>query len=80
MSNNNATPKTVKLSEVPFGSKITIGGFQFEHKGFEKRKTTFGKQEHFVFFCEETKTEKIFERFKFSTIKIKKISDNEFKW
>lgn len=70
----------VKLSEIPFGAKIEIGGFEYVFKGFEKRKTIFGKQEHFVFWSEESKQEKIFERFKFSTIKIKKISDNEFKW
>ena len=28
----------VKLSEVEFGAKVMIGGFEFEHKGFDKRK------------------------------------------
>lgn len=79
MSDNNATPTTVKLSEVPFGSTIGIGGFEFQHKGFEKRKTVFGKQEHFIFFCDETKTEKIFEKYKFSSVKIKKIG-NYYEW
>ena len=40
--------RQVKLSEVPVGSKIEIGGFKYVHKGFDKRKTIFGKQEHFI--------------------------------
>ena len=62
----------IKLSELPFEAKIEIGGFEYIFEGFEKRKTRFGNQEHFVFKCEKPKHEKIFERFKFSTIKIKK--------
>ena len=64
--------RQVKLSEVPVGSNIEIGGFKYVHKGFDKRKTQFGRQEHFVFRCEKPTHEKLFERFKFSTIKIKK--------
>ena len=62
----------IKLSELPFKAKIEIGAFEYVFDGFEKRKTQFGNQEHFVFKCEKPKHEKIFERFKFSTIKIKK--------
>ena len=64
--------RQVKLSEVPVGSNIEIGGFKYVHKGFDKRKTIFGKQEHFIFWSEEAKQEKTFERYKISTIKIKK--------
>jgi hypothetical protein len=71
--------QTIKLSELPFGEKIEIGGFDFEFKGIEKRKTQFGKQEHFVFYCEETKIEKIYEKYKFSTVKIKKDGD-KYQW
>ena len=72
--------KTIKLSEIPFGAKIEIGGFEYVFKGYDKRKMQFGRQQHFIFECEKPKHEKIFERFKFATIKIKKITDNEFKW
>lgn len=71
--------QTIKLSELPFGAKIEIGGFKYQFKGFEKRKTQFGKQEHFVFWSDEAKTEKIFEKFKFSTTKIKKDGD-KYQW
>ena len=62
----------IKLSELPKGSIIEIGGFDYEFKGFEKRKEQFGKQEFFIFWSETAKQEKSFERYKFSTIKIKK--------
>ena len=62
----------IKLSELPFEAKIEIGAFEYVFDKNEKRKTQFGNQEHFVFKCEKPKHEKIFERFKFSTIKIKK--------
>ena len=71
--------QTIKLSELPFGSKIEIGGFQYTFKGYDKRKTQFGRQEHFIFWSDEAKTEKIFEKFKFSTTKIKKHGDN-YQW
>ena len=71
--------RQVKLSEVPVGSIIEIGGFKYVHKGFDKRKTQLGRQEHFIFWSEEAKTEKIFEKFKFSTTKIKKDGDN-YQW
>ena len=71
--------QTIKLSELPFGAKIEIGGFKYQFKGFEKRKTQFGKQEHFVFWSDEAKTEKIFEKFIFSTTKIKK-DDDKYQW
>ena len=71
--------QTIRLSELPFGAKIEIGGFKYQFKGFEKRKTQFGKQEHFVFWSDEAKTEKIFEIFKFSTTKIKKDGD-KYQW
>lgn len=44
--------RQVKLSEVPVGSNIEIGGFKYVHKGFDKRKTQFGRQEHFIFWSE----------------------------
>ena len=69
----------VKLSELPFGEKIDIGGHEFEFVGFEKRKTNFGNQEHFIFKCENPKQEKIFERYKFSKTKIK-LSNGKYKW
>lgn len=72
--------QVVKLSEVPFGSKIEIGGFKYVHKGFDKRKTQFGRQEHFIFWSEEAKQEKIFERFKFSSTKVKQITENDYEW
>lgn len=71
---------TIKLQEIKYGSNILIGGFKYKFKGFEKRKTVFGKQEHFVFWSEEANQEKIFERFKFSTIKIKKINEDNYEW
>ena len=71
--------QTIKLSELPFGAKIEIGGFQYTFKGYDKRKTQFGRQEHFIFWSDEAKTEKIFEKFKFSTTKIKKYGDN-YQW
>lgn len=71
---------TIKLQEIKYGSTILIGGFKYEFKGFEKRPTKFGKQEHFVFWSEDLKQEKIFERFKFSTIKIKKIDEDNYEW
>ena len=52
--------QTIKLSELPFGAKIEIGGFKYQFKGFEKRKTQFGKQEHFIFWSDEAKNEKTF--------------------
>ena len=52
--------QTIKLSELPFGEKIEIGGFKYQFKGFEKRKTQFGKQEHFIFWSDEAKNEKTF--------------------
>ena len=64
--------QTIKLSELPFGAKIEIGGFQYTFKGYDKRKTQFGRQEHFIFWSDEAKNEKTFEMFKFSTTKIKK--------
>ena len=70
----------VKLSEIPHGAKINIGGFEYVFTGYEKRKTQFGMQEHYVFKCEKPKQEKIFERFKFSKTLINKIKENEFEW
>ena len=69
----------LKLSELPYESKIDIGGHIYTFKGFEKRKTNFGNTEHFIFKCEKPAHEKIFERFKFSSSKIKCISGN-YKW
>ena len=71
--------QTIKLSELPFGATIEIGGFKYQFKGFEKRKTQFGKQEHFVFWSDEAKNEKTFETFKFSTTKIKKDGE-KYQW
>ena len=62
----------IKLSELPNGSKIEIGGFEYLFKGIDKRKNNFGRQEHFIFWSDEAKNEKTFEKFKFSTTKIKK--------
>ena len=62
----------IKLSELPFGKTIEINGYDYEYKGCEKRRTQFGNQEHFVFYCKTLKNEKIFEKYKFSTAKIKK--------
>ena len=70
----------VKLSEIPYKAKMNIGGFEYIFEGFEKRKTNFGMQEHFIFVCKKPKQEKIFERFKFSKTLIKKIKENEFEW
>ena len=72
--------RQVKLSEVPVGSNIEIGGFKYVHKGFDKRKTIFGRQEHFIFWSEEAKQEKTFELFKFSSVKVKQISEKEYEW
>ena len=69
----------IKLSELPFGAKIEIGGFQYAFKGYDKRKTQFGKQEHFIFWSNEAKNEKTFEKFKFSTTKIKKDGE-KYQW
>lgn len=69
----------LKLSELPFGEKINIGGHEYIFTGFEKRKTKFGNQEHFVFKCEKPAHEKIFERYSFSKIKIK-LTNGKYKW
>ena len=71
--------KIIKLSELPFREKIDIGGHIYSFEGFEKRKTKFGNQEHFVFKCENPKHEKIFEKYKFSTTKIK-VNEGQYKW
>lgn len=71
--------KLIKLSELPFRKKIDIGGHIYSFEGYEKRKTKFGNQEHFVFKCENPKHEKIFEKYKFSTTKIKE-NNGEYKW
>ena len=71
---------TIKLSEVPVGANIEIGGFKYVNKGFDKRKTIFGKQEHFIFWSEEAKQEKTFDRFKFSSVKVKQISEKDYEW
>lgn len=69
----------LKLSELPFRETIDIGGHLYKFEGYEKRKTNFGNVEHFVFKCEKPKHEKIFERFKFSTTKIK-LNEGKYKW
>ena len=69
----------IKLSDLPFGSKIEIGGFEYEFKGIDKRKTNFGRQEYFIFWCAETKTEKTFEKYKFSSTKIKQ-NGEKYNW
>lgn len=71
--------KIIKLSELPYKEKIDIGGHEYTFNGFEKRKTQFGTQQHFVFSCENPKHEKTFERFKFSTAKIKE-KDGKYIW
>lgn len=71
--------KLIKLSELPHGSNIEIGGHIYKFTGYEKRKTNFGNQQFFVFKCEKPTHEKIFERFKFSTTKIKCVNGN-YKW
>lgn len=72
--------KKLKLSELPFGSNITINGNEYQFKGFEKRKTNFGRQEHFIFFSEKLKLERNFERFKFATAQIKQLENGEYHW
>ena len=69
----------IKLSELPFGATIEIGGFQYTFKGYDKRKNNFGRQEHFIFLSDEAKNEKTFEKFKFSTTKIKKDGE-KYQW
>ena len=69
----------IKLSELPFGATIEIGGFQYTFKGYDKRKNNFGRQEHFIFWSDEAKNEKTFEKFKFSTTKIKKDGE-KYQW
>ena len=69
----------IKLSELPFGATIEIGGFQYTFKGYGKRKNNFGRQEHFIFWSDEAKNEKTFEKFKFSTTKIKKDGE-KYQW
>lgn len=69
----------IKLSELPYKEKIDIGGHLYTFNGFEKRKTQFGTQEHFIFSCENPKNEKTFERFKFSPTKIK-LKDGKYIW
>ena len=69
----------LKLSELPFQENIDIGGHIYKFEGYEKRKTNFGNQQFFVFKCEKPVHEKIFERFKFSTTKIKCV-DGNYKW
>ena len=70
--------QTIKLSELPFKATIEIGAFEYVFDGFEKRKTQFGNQEHLVVRSEKPKHEKTFERFKFSTIKIKKYGEKYY--
>lgn len=69
----------IKLSELPYGEEIDIGGHLYTFNGYEKRKTKFGNQEHFIFKCENPQNEKTFERFKFSTTKIK-LKDGKYIW
>lgn len=69
----------LKLSALPYKEKIDIGGHEYTFEGYEKRKTSFGNIEHFIFKCEKPKHEKIYERFKFSTTKIK-VNDGKYKW
>lgn len=69
----------IKLSELPYGETIEIGGYIYKFAGFEKRRTNFGNQEHFVFKCEKPEHEKIFEKYKFSTAKIK-LTAGKYKW
>lgn len=71
--------KLIKLSELPHGSNIEIGGHIYKFTGYEKRKTNFGNQQFFVFKCEKPEHEKLFERFKFSTTKIK-LNEGKYKW
>lgn len=71
--------KIIKLSELPYKEKIDIGGHIYSFEGFEKRKTNFGTQEHFIFKCEKPKHEKTFEKYKFSATKIK-VNEGEYKW
>lgn len=75
--------RMLKLSELPFRENIEIGGHIYKFEGYEKRKTNFGNVEHFVFKMAPDKNgkveEKIIERFKFSTIKIKCV-DGNYKW
>ena len=69
----------LKLSELPYGENINIGGHIYKFAGYEKRKTKFGNIEHFVFKCAKPEHEKIFEKFKFSTTKIKCV-EGKYKW
>lgn len=69
----------IKLSELPFEANILINGIEYRFDGYAKRRTTFGNQEHFIFTNPETKEERKYERYKFSTIKIKK-NGNDYEW
>lgn len=71
--------KILKLSELPYGETIEIGGHLCAFTGYEKRKTQYGAQEHFIFKCDDPKHEKIFERYKFAGTKIK-LKDGKYKW
>jgi hypothetical protein len=76
----------VKLSDIKFGDTVLINGMKHEFRGYEKRKTQFGKQEMFVFKNIEEKIsegitkERLFQRFNFSNTLIKKISENNYEW
>ena len=74
------------LSDLKVNDKILINGMKHVFKGYEKRRTNFGRQEMFVFENVEDKIadgvtkERLFERFNFGRSGIKKIKANEYEW
>lgn len=75
-----------KLSDLKVGNTILINGMKHEFKGYEKRKTPFGKQEMFVFLNVEEKIpegatkERTFQRYNFSNTIVKKIKTDHYEW
>lgn len=75
-----------KLSDVKVGETVLINGMKHSFRGYEKRKTQFGKQEMFVFdniedvIPEGATKERTFVRYTFGNTIIKKIKEREYEW
>lgn len=52
----------MKLTELKIDQEVEINGYYYLYKGIQKRKVkNFGVMEHFIFYSEKLKLEKIFQ-------------------
>lgn len=72
--------RQVKLSEVPMVQILKSAVLNMFTKVLTKGKRILEDKKHFIFWSEEAKQEKTFERFKFSLAKVKQISEKEYEW